>query len=491
MSSTLTSPPGPAATAAPAGSPAPQAETGSRGLGIGTYLVLLAQLMLVLDGTVVNVAIPHIATDLHFSDSGLSWILNGYTLAFGGLLLLGGRLGDVLGRRRLFRIGLATFTLASAAGGVAPTAGILVAARALQGVGAALAAPSVLALITTSAPTPAARNRALAAFTAVSSGGGALGLILGGALTDAVSWRWTLFINVPIGIAVLALVGRYVGETERRHGRFDFVGAVSSTGAAVSLVWALIGVPQHGWESARTIGGLAIGVALFAVLAATELRVSHPLLRPGLLKDRRRVAALVTMAGMYGAMLSMFFVMTQFLEDDLRFGPLTTGLAFLPLPMSVFALSRVMPRLVARFGQVPWIVAGTIGITAAFVRLAFLPDGAGYWDGAFPSVLVLGLSAGMTFMPITSLVLTGVEPEHAGSASGLLQTMQQLGGSIGLAVVASSFASHAVPTDFLAGARYGFGTAAVIGAMALLAALTLVTPARCHLSTPETSALHG
>jgi MFS family permease len=204
------------------------------------------------------------------------------------------------------------------------------------------------------------------------------------------------------------------------------------------------------------------------------MRVAHPLLRPGLLRNRRRVAALLAMAGMYGAMLSMFFVMVQFLEDDLLYGPLTTGLAFLPLPLSVFTLSRVTPKLVARFGQVPWIVVGTLGITLAFTRLALLPDGAGYWDGAFPSILLMGLSAGLTFMPITSLVLLGVEPEHAGAASGLLQTMQQLGGSVGLAVVASAYAAHQVAADFLAGARYGFGSAAIIGALAFLAALTLL-----------------
>ncbi|GAB3855255.1 MFS transporter [Nocardioides maradonensis] len=458
----------------PAAPAADSPSTASRGLGLGIFLVLLAQLMLVLDATVVNVALPHIATDLDFSPAGLSWVLSGYTLAFGGLLLLGGRLGDVFGRRRLFRLGLATFTIASAVGGLAPTATVLVVARGLQGVGAALAAPSVLALLTTSAPNESARNRALAAFTAVSSGGGALGLILGGLLTDSVSWRWTLFINVPIGIVVLSLVGRYVGETDRRHGRFDVIGAIASTGAAVSVVWALIGAPEHGWGSPRTIGGLVLGAVLFVVLAVTETRVAHPLLRPGLLRNRRRVAGLVAMACMYGAMLAMFFVMVQLLEDGLGYSPLRTGLAFLPMPLSIFGLSRVTPRLVARFGQVPWIVFGTLGITIAFTRLAFLPDGAGYWGGAFPSILLLGLSAGITFMPITSLVLLGVEPEHAGAASGLLQTMQQLGGSVGLAVVASTYAAHQVASSFLVGARYGFGAAAIIGGLAFLAALTLL-----------------
>src|SRR3954449_11641996 len=213
----------------------------------GIAIVLVAQLMLVLDATVVNVALPRIDTDLGFGPASLSWVLNAYTLAFGGLLLLGGRLGDVYGRLKVFEIGLAVFTLGSALGGLAQTPGQLVAARTFQGVGAALAAPSVLALLTTSAPDEAARNRALALFGAVSSGGASIGLILGGLLTDVGSWRWTLFINVPLGLAVLATARRFVTETPRRPGRFDLVVAASATIGAVSIVWALIGAPEHGW----------------------------------------------------------------------------------------------------------------------------------------------------------------------------------------------------------------------------------------------------
>ena len=260
----------------------------ARRTGIGMALVLVAQLMLVLDATVVNVALPHIAGDLGFGPAALSWVLNAYSLAFGGLLLLGGRLGDVLGRLRFFWTGLAVFTLFSFVGGLAVDPAMLVASRALQGVGAAMAAPSVLALLTTNAPTEAARNRALAAFTAVSSGGGALGLILGGVLTDVLSWRWTLFINVPIGLTVLLLVRRYVSETERRHGSFDIVGALSATGGAVALVWTLIKVPGWGWTSDRTIVGLAVAAALIATLVVTERRHPHPLLRPALLRNRQR-----------------------------------------------------------------------------------------------------------------------------------------------------------------------------------------------------------
>src|SRR3954464_9845477 len=220
----------------------------------GIAIVLVAQLMLILDATVVNVALPHIDRALGFGPAGLSWVLNAYTLAFGGLLLLGGRLGDVFGRRRTFEIGLTIFTVASLAGGLAQGPGWLVAARGLQGLGAALAAPGVLALLTTSAPDEAARNRALALFGAVTSGGMSLGLLLGGAVTDLGSWRWTLFINVPIGLAVLALTRRFLDETPRRPGRFDVLGAVTATGAAVTLVWSLIGAPEHGWGSPRTVG---------------------------------------------------------------------------------------------------------------------------------------------------------------------------------------------------------------------------------------------
>ncbi|KAB2813480.1 MFS transporter [Pimelobacter simplex] len=439
--------------------------------------------MLVLDSAVMNVGLPHIATDLHFGPASLSWVLNGYALAFGGLLLLGGRLGDVFGRLSVFWIGLAVFTLFSLLGGLATEPWMLVTARALQGVGAAIAAPSVLALITTSAPNEAARIRGLALFTAVSSGGAALGMLLGGVLTDLLNWRWTLFINVPIGIAVLLTVRRYVVDTPRRPGRFDVIGAVTSTGAAATLVWTLIKAPEHGWLSAPTIIGLVLAVALAVALVATEARHSHPLLRLGLLRSRTRVATLLTMAALYGGMLATFFLMVQYFEEDLGYGPLQTGFAFLPIPLSVFTMSRITPRLVARFRQPPIIVAGTAGVLAAFLFLGRIDASTSYWTGVFPALLVLGISMGGSFMPITSLALQGVEPEHAGSASGLLQTMQQLGGAVGLAVVASVFASHAQPGDFLAGAHAGFAAAAIIAALALASAASLLAgPRRTSLA---------
>src|SRR3954447_19068266 len=438
---------------------------------IGIAIVLSAQLMFILDATVVNVALPKIDADLGFGPASLSWVLSGFTLAFGGLLLLGGRLGDVYGRRRLFITGVAVFTLASLLGGLAQTPEWLVGARALQGVGGAMAAPGVLALLTTSAPDEPARLRALALFGAVSSGGLSLGLLLGGAVTDLGSWRWTLFINVPIGLAILALTRRYVDETPRRPGRFDFVGALSATGGSVSLGGTLIGVPQHGWTSARTILGFAAGAALLALLAVTERRVSHPLLRPALLRSRRRVGGLATIGLVVGGQLSMFFLAVQYIEGELGFGPMASGLAFLPLTLGIFAMSRVTPRIMGVVGPLPMIVTGAIGVSTSFVWLSTLTSADSYVSGVFGPMLLNGLSAGLLFMPVTSIILGGVEPEHAGAASGLMQTFQQLGGAVGLAVIVSVYAAGSVPGSFLPGAQAAFLTSATMAALAGVAAV--------------------
>ena len=437
----------------------------------GIAIVLVAQLMLILDATVVNVALPKIDAALDFGPAGLSWVLNAYTLAFGGLLLLGGRLGDVFGRRRAFEIGLGVFTLASLAGGLAQDPAMLVAARGAQGLGAALAAPGVLALLTTSAPDETARNRALALFGAVTSGGMSLGLLLGGAVTDLGSWRWTLFINIPIGLAVLSLTRRVLDETPLRPGRFDVVGALAATLGSVSLVWALIGAPDHGWGSARTVGGLLAGALLLVTLAVTETRVAHPMIQPVLLRSRRRVSSLGIIALVVGGQMSMFFLTVQYFEGQLGFGPFTTGLAYLPLTLSIFGMSRITPRLLARVGRTPMFVVGTLGLAVSFAWLSQVSAGDGYFSGAFGPMLLNGLSAGLVFMPATSAVLAGVAPEHAGSVSGLLQTFQQLGGAIGLAVIVSVYAAGAQPGRFLPGADHAFQTSALFALTALAVAV--------------------
>ncbi|GAB3053703.1 MFS transporter [Intrasporangium mesophilum] len=465
--------------------------TDARRASIGIGIVLVAQLMLVLDATVVNVALPRIQADLGFTPAGLSWVLNAYTLAFGGLLLLGGRVGDVLGRLRTFEIGLGVFTVASLLGGLAPSPGWLIAARTLQGVGAAFAAPGVLALLTTSAPDESARNRGLALFTAVSSAGASIGLLLGGVLTDLASWHWTLFINVPIGVAVLLLARRFVTETPRRSSRFDVVGAVTATLGSVAVVYGFINAPDRGWSSPYTIGAFAIGAVLLALFVRTEGRVRDPLLPLPLVRNRSRATALVVMALVVGAQFSTFFLVTQYLQRVLGFSPVATGAAFLPLSLAIFAMSRVSARLVAKVGPRALMIVGTIGLSASFVWLAGITETSGYAAQLLGPLVLNGASAALVFMPVTVVVLGGVDRSHAGTISGLLQTCQQLGGAVGLAAIVSVYASGAVPGRFVPGVSTAFHTSAIFAGVAfLLATLVLrrepaaVRPAEQPASQP-------
>ena len=427
-------------------------------LGLG--LVMLVQLMLILDMTVVNVALPRIRGDLGFSTASLSWVLNAYTLTFGGLLLLGGRVGDVLGRRRTFLAGVAVFTLGSLLGGLAPSAGLLVAARALQGVGAAVAAPNVLALITTSAESPAARNRALALFSAVSSAGGSLGLLLGGALTGYASWRWSLFINVPIGLLVLTLVPRFVLETARRPGRFDVPGALTATAGSSALVFGFIHAPDHGWSSAGTLGAFAAAVVLLLAFVAVERRAAAPVLDLALLRHRGRAGAASVMALFIGAQFGFFFFTVQFMQAVLGYGAMESGFAFLPLTLLIFATSRVSPRLVGRFGVRPVVLVGLSLVAAANLWMGRIDATSGYVGLLLPPMVLIGVGAGLGFMPLTVAMLSEVAPEHAGSASGLLQMGQQVGGSLGLAVLVTVFASTGVAGDLISGMPAAFLTGA-------------------------------
>jgi EmrB/QacA subfamily drug resistance transporter len=441
---------------------------------LGLALILTVQLMLILDMAVVNVALPDIRADLGFTPSALSWVLNAYTLTFGGLLLLGSRLGDVFGRRRTFMAGLTVFTGASLLGGLAPTAELLVAARALQGVGAAVAAPSVLALLTTSAPDAAARNKALALFSAVSSAGASIGLLLGGVLTGYASWRWSLLINVPLGIVVLASVRRLVDETERQRGRFDVFGAITATLGSASLVFGFINAPDHGWTSAGTLGAFAAAVVLLGSFAVHQRRTPAPLLPVELLRSRMRVGAVSVMALFVGAQFAFFFFTVQFMQAVLGYGALRSGLAFLPLTLLIFATSRVSPRLVQRFGVRPLIATGTVLVATANLWLSGIDAQSGYAAHLLGPMLLTGVGAGLTFMPITVAVLSDVEPAHAGSASGLLQMAQQVGGSLGLAVLVTIYASQTEPGNVVAGMPQSFETGAVLLAIATVVALVML-----------------
>jgi len=456
----------------PIGTVAGPAGTHRRPLGLA--LVLTVQLMLVLDVTVINVALPHVQSDLGFSPAGLSWVLNAYTLAFGGLLLLGGRLGDVFGRRRTFTTGLTIFTLASLLGGLAQSPEWLVASRTLQGVGAAIAAPSVLALVTTGAANVAARNRALALFSAVSSAGASVGLILGGLLTGYASWRWSLFINVPLGAVVLALVPRFVDETPRRPGRFDVVGALTATLGSTLLVYGFISAPGRGWTDPVTVGSFAVAAALIATFVRTEQRIRQPLLDLVLLRNRRRVGGILTMALMVGSQFAFFFFTVQFMQHVLGYGALRSGLAYLPLSLLIFVVSRFAANLTARFGIRPLIISGVSLLLVANLWMTQLSTASTYVDGLLAPMLLIGIGAGLSFMPLAVSILSDVAPEHAGSAAGVVQMSQQVGGSIGLAVLVTVYASHSEPGRVVEGMPSSFLAASAMLALALASAVGLI-----------------
>ncbi|WP_329049711.1 MFS transporter [Amycolatopsis sp. NBC_01488] len=450
----------------------------ARRSGLVLAIILTCQLMLILDATVMNVALPRIQSDLGFSATGLSWVMTAYSLVFGGLLLLGGRAGDLFGRRRMFVAGTALFTLASLAGGLAGSATLLIAARVLQGVGAAMAGPSTLALVTTTFSEAKARVRALALFSAMSSGGFAIGLIVGGLLTEWISWRAALFINVPFGLAIVLLAPRFVPEPQRRPAHLDLPGAVTGTLGVGSLVFAFTHAASDGWGNRVTLGSLAGGLALLAAFVAIEARTATPLVPLRLFADRNRSAAYVNFFLGPMAMMSMFFFLTQFMQDIRHFAALATGFAFLPMAALIFTMSRLVPRLLPRYGPKPLAVTGTLLMLAGVGWLAMLTTDSTYFPALLGPLVLMGLGGGLAFAPLNVIVMATVPNEDAGAAGGVLQTMQQVGSTLGLAVLVTVFGSvtrsssatgAALTVD---GMTAAFATAAVFAAGTVLVALT-------------------
>jgi EmrB/QacA subfamily drug resistance transporter len=414
---------------------------GPRHPSLFLFVVLTAQLMVVLDSTIVNVALPHIQRSLDFSSAGLSWVLNAYILTFGGLLLLGARAGDILGRRRTFLTGIALFSVSSLLGGFATTGWMLLGARAIQGVGAALAAPSSLSLLTTVFAEGPARVRAIGLFTTMSAAGGATGLVAGGLLTDLVSWRWVMFVNVPIGLAILILGRRVLVETPRRRGRFDLIGAVTSTLGMSAIVFGLVETASDGWTSPLTVGSFAVGATLLGVFLRNEGRVAEPILPLRLLTHSGRSTANAARGLLYAGMYGMFFFMSQFLQDVQSYSPLRAGIAFLPMPASVFLASQLTSRrLVERVSSRRLMLAGAGLATAGLAAASRLQPGAGYGQILLTLVLV-GTGSGISFVSLTSASLADVQPADAGAASGLVNVSQQIGAALGLAVLVTVFGS--------------------------------------------------
>jgi EmrB/QacA subfamily drug resistance transporter len=418
----------------------PSSQQAPRRLGLALAVIATAQLMVVLDATIVNVALPHIQAALGFSGSNLEWVVNAYALAFGGLLLLGGRSGDLLGRRRIFIFGILLFSLASLLGGFATDQAWLLAARALQGIGGAFAAPTALSLIAVTFPEGPPRNRAMGVYAAMSVAGGAVGLMAGGLLVQYANWRWVLFVNVPIGLVVALLAMRVLPEADRRTGRFDLPGAITGSLGLASLVYGLSNAAtspngvSH-WGDTKVIVSLAAAVVLLVAFGIIEVRSRHALLPMRVLRNRDRSGAYLIMLCVGTALFGMFFFLTLFLQNVWGYSALKTGIAYLPMIGTVMAGSAVASQLVNRIGARPLMLAGSAITTVGMFWLSRVNEHSHYASGLLGPMIVTALGMGLIFVPVSLVALTKVADNDAGVASSLLNTGQQVGGSIGLAIL--------------------------------------------------------
>jgi EmrB/QacA subfamily drug resistance transporter len=423
-----------------ANTPGPQTADGSRRLGLALFVIATAQLMVILDSAIVNVALPHIQSALGFSGTGLEWVVTAYAITFGGLLLLGGRSGDLLGRRKIFIAGLVLFSVASLFGGFATSEAWLLIARAAQGVGGAMIAPTALALITTTSPEGSQRNRAMGVYAAMSGGGAAIGLIAGGLLTTYLSWRWVMFVNVPIGIATAILAGYVLSESTRRRGRFDLPGAITSTAGVALLVYGLsnASTDQAGvshWTDTKVLASLAAAVVLLVTFALIEVRSRHALMPLRVLENRSRTGAYVLMLFLATAMFGVFFFLTIFVQEVLGYSALKSGVAFLPFAGTIVVISGVISQIIGRIGARPLMVAGTFVTAVGMYWFSHLTVNSQYVSGLLGPMLVTSAGLGMLFVPLSLVALNKVRNEDSGVASSLLNTGQQVGGAIGLAAL--------------------------------------------------------
>jgi EmrB/QacA subfamily drug resistance transporter len=442
-------------------------------------VVLVSYLMIVLDISIVITALPQLHDSLGFSATGLSWVQNAYLLAFGGLLLLGARAGDLLGRRRMFIAGLGLFTAASLAIGLASSPTMLLLARAVQGVGAATLAPSTLALLTTSFPAGPERTRAIGFYGATAGVGASLGLVIGGVLTDLISWRVGFFLNVPIGIAMMLAAPRVLPETERRSGRFDLPGALATTAGMTALVYGLVRSAEAGWSDPLTIGALGAGVVLLVLFVVDQRRAAQPILPLRLFSSRERTGAYLGRLLFLGGMLGFWFYVTQYLQGVLGYSPLATGFAFLPTTVVNFAVALAVPVLTRRLGNARLLACAIAVSGIGMAWLGQVSADSSYLTGVALPMLLIGAGQGGALAPLTSAGVAGVAAEDAGAASGLVNVFHQIGGSLGLGILVTVFAAAGATgldgPDLLA-SRIGAALTggAVLLALALVAVLALV-----------------
>jgi EmrB/QacA subfamily drug resistance transporter len=449
-------------------------------------MVVAAQFMVVLDVAIVNVALPSIKTDLGFSQESLQWVITAYAIFFGGFLLLGGRLADLLGRRRLFVAGLVLFTVMSLLDGLAWSEGSLIVFRALQGLGAAMLSPAALSILMTTFREGRERNLALGIWGAASGSGGAAGVLLGGALTSAFSWSWIFFINVPAGLIVLAFVPFLLQESRANldHRHFDTAGAVSITGGLMLLVYAMTRAAQHGWLTAETIGLLAASTALVAGFVVIELRSKAPLLPLRIFRLRTLTASNISGLLLAAAVFSQFFLLTLYMQQVLHYSALKTGVAYVALTLSIIAFSGIAQALTTRLGVRPVLTAGLALSAGGLILYAQLPVGGHYFWDLFPAFMLSGVGLALAFVSMSIGALTGVGQSDAGVASGLINTSQQIGGAVGVAAattIATTFTSRYVDAhsgvSALTGAALTHGFQVAFYALAAIAVAGAVVAA--------------
>jgi EmrB/QacA subfamily drug resistance transporter len=443
-------------------------------------IILISYFMILLDNSVIFTGLPSIRAGLGLSATELSWVQDAYTLVFGGLLLLGARAGDLIGRRRLFVAGLAVFTLASFLVGAAPAGWWLIAARALQGVGAAIVAPTSLSLLTANFPEGRERTRAVAWYGATAGIGASLGLVVGGACAHWISWRAGFFINLPVGVAMMVAAVRYLDETERRTGRFDTIGALTATLGVGAIVFGIVNSADAGWGSPVTVAALVAGVVLLVVLMANEWRAEQPIMPLRLFRSRERSGAYAARMLFLGAMIGFFYFTTQYMQGVLGFTPLEAGLGFFPMTVVNFVVAIAVPRLTRLFGNAILLAAGLAVTLAGMAWLSRLGAGDSYLAGVALPMILIGAGQGLAFAPLTSAGISGVTAVDAGAASGLVNTFHQLGSALGLGILVAISANGSTLTAHVTTALTG---SAVFLAAALVIALVTITPRLAHQPT--------
>jgi EmrB/QacA subfamily drug resistance transporter len=460
------------------------------------WLLALAMFLVVLDSAIINVALPAIKSAMHFTTASLQWVLTGYVLTFGGFLMLGGRTADLYGRRRVLIAGIVGFIAFSLLAGLATTAPLLIAARALQGLAGAFMAPTALSILLATFPEGPERNHALSVWSIVASGGAAAGVFLGGLLTQYLGWRWCFFVNVPVGLAAIYFIRRYVPAhiQEASDKNLDVPGAVLVTGGLMSLVYALTLASQQGWTAPATLISLGISAALLAGFLINETRAPHPLMPLSIFRIRNVSGGNLMMLPIVAGALGMFFFVSLFIQNVLNYPPSQTGLAFLPIPVLIGFISYHAPKLLMKFGLKPLLITGTALTTFGTFLMSFIGTGTSYFTGLLPIFLILACGFGISFVAITVAATTGVPGPDAGLASGLINTSQQIGSALGLAILAvvatatttaAAADGHSAAAASVLGYQRAFLTAALLMLVALFVGIFVIrAPGDQHPAAP-------